>query len=296
MTIKVDGAVGRIAELWGDVPSLRTRRCLWIWLKYFFPRRPIFSIQGGVPLVESIVVGQSLVLDGDIDAELEQLLKLHVASIPALQAGQFLNQTEDFDWVDSDDRQLCWLIDSIHRSLRFRVPDAEARLSRRDYFICLIDLIFSSVLFKRNYISSLHQSWLRHLEETSYLKWFDSNDEMARCDFAWQILDSRLSSIVGQEFKKYQGNTGLKCYFDSLNVTDYEKRSHVDYIKKLWSQRKYREKLEKNNVRQRNFVLSDVTIKSLDKLAKGLDVSRTEVLERLIELAAKHGMPAADNN
>jgi hypothetical protein len=294
MTIKIDGAVGSIAELWGDIPSIRTRRWLWMWLKYFFPARPIFPLQLGGPLVEPILQSKSLILDGDIDAELEQLLKLHTASIPNLQKGQFVNQIEDFDWVGSDDRQLCWLIDCIHRSLRFRVPDAEARFSRRDYFICLMDLALSSVLVKRNYVSSLHQSWLRHLTETSYLKWFGSNEEMARCDFSWQILDSRMSSMFGQEFKKYPGSTGLKCYFDSLQVSEYEKRNHVDHIKKLWSQKKYREKLEKNKVRQRNFVLSDATIKSLDKLAKGLEVSRTEALERLIELAARHGMPNAD--
>lgn len=265
-----------------------------MWLKYFFPERPIFPLKAGVPLAASIGSAKSLILDGDIDAELEQLLKHHVASIPQLKAGQFVNQIEDFDWVNSDDRQLCWIVDHLHRSLGFRVPDAEARFSRRDYFICLMDLVLSSVLFKRDYLSGLHQSWLRHLKETSYLKWFGSDDEMARCDFAWQILDARLGEMIGQEFKKYQGSAGLKCYFDSLQMSKYEKKSHVDHIKKLWGQRKYREKLEKNKVRQRNFVLSDATIKNLDKLAQGLGLSRTEALERLIELATRHGMPSAD--
>lgn len=293
MVIKIDGALGGIAELWGDIPSVRSRRWLWMWLKYFFPHRPFFYMQAGASPVESIVQATTPILDGDIDIELEQLLKLHSASIPTLKSGQFLNQIEDFDWLESNDYQLSWIIDCIHRSLRFKVPDAEARLSKRDYFICLMDLVLDTVLNKRNYLSNLHQSWLRHLKETSYLKWFDSDDETARCDFAWQILDLRLGPMIGQEFKKYRGSTGLRNYFDSLQMSEYEKRSHVEHIKKLWSQRKYREKLQKNKVRQRNFVLTDATIKNLDKLAKELEVSRTEALERLIELAARHGMPSA---
>ncbi|MPV64359.1 hypothetical protein [Burkholderia sp. BE17] len=293
MTIKLNGALGRVAELWGEPPSQREMKWLWMWLKYFFPHRPTPSIQRGAQLVESIVEVKSLILDGDIDAELEQLLRQQATSISRLQTERLFNQTDDFNWIDSDDRQLYWLIDHIHNFLGIRVPDAEARLSRRDYFICLMDVTLLPVLDKRNYLSRLHQAWLMHLKDTPYLNWFSGDDEIARCDFAWQIIDSRLGSMIGQEFKKYQGGAGVKCYFDSLQASEYEKRSHVDHIKKLWGQRKYREKLEKNKVRQRNFVLSDVTIKNLDKLAKELHVSRTEALERLIELAAKHGMPSA---
>lgn len=291
MSIKIEGALGRIVELWGELPSQRERRWLWMWLKYFFPGRPIQSIQRGALLIESVTQIKSLILDGDIDAELEQLLRQHSASIPTLHEGRIFNQTTDFDWVEEDNRQLCWLIDCIHIWMGIRIPDAEARLSKRDYFICLMDLVLLSALDKRNYLSQLHQSWLRHLKDTSYLNWFFGTDEGARCDFAWQILDSRLGSMIGQEFKKYPGGAGVKCYFDSLQASEYEKRNHIDHIKKLWGQKKYREKLEKNKVRQRNFVLADATIKNLDKLARELGVSRTEALERLIELAARHGMP-----
>ncbi|MGO4281559.1 ribbon-helix-helix domain-containing protein [Cupriavidus sp. RAF20_2] len=303
MTIETRGALGLITVHWGGEPSPRERRWLWAWLKYFFPGRPVLLMRPGASPVESIVHAKSLILDGDSDIELEQLLRQQAAAIQTLHAGRFFNQTEDFDWVGTDNRQLCWLIDYIHNLLRIRIPDAEARFSKRDYFICLIDLVLASLLDKQNYLTRLHQSWLRHLRDTSYLNWFSDDDEPGRCDFAWQVLDARmqytlldsiqLDPVIGQEFRKYPGGVGLKCYFDSLQVSDYEKQNHVGHIKKLWSQRKYREKLEKNKIRQRNFVLPDATIKSLDKLAKGLGVSRTEALERLIELAARYGMPGA---
>ncbi|WP_144409854.1 ribbon-helix-helix protein, CopG family [Cupriavidus basilensis] len=303
MTIEVNETLVRITEYWGETPSSRERRWLWAWLKYFFPGRPVLLMRPGASPVESIVHVKPLILDSDCDTELEQLLRQQVASIQTLRAGRFFNQAEDFDWVGTEHRQLCWLINHTHNLLRIRVPDAEARFSKRDYLICLIDLVLASLLDKKNYLDRLHQSWLRHLRDTSYLNWFSDDDEPGRCDFAWQVLDTRmqytlldsiqLNPVIGQEFRKYPGGTGLKCYFDSLQVSDFEKQSHVAHIKKLWSQRKYRKKQEKNKIRQRNFVLPDATIKNLDKLAKGLGVSRTQVLERLIELAVRHGMPGA---
>ncbi len=295
MTISKNQAVDVIAELWGERPSAREQRWLWVWLKYFFPGRPIFSIRRGASTVEPVAQARSLILDGDIDAELEQLLKQHATSIQTLKNGQFFNREEDFHWIGSDNHQLWWITDHLHKYLGIKIPDAEARLNRRDYFICLMDLALSSILDKRNYVSRLHQSWLEHGKKNSHLQWFSRDDEMARCEFAWQVLDTRIGNILGQEFKIYPGASGLKCYFDSLHVSEYEKKSHIDHIKKLWNQRKYREKQEKNKVRQRNFVLSDTTMKNLDKLANRLGTSRTEALERLIKLAAKHGMPSAQS-
>lgn len=303
MTIDATTPFGRISELWGEVPSPRERRWLWAWLKYLFPHRPVLQIKITASPVESIIKVNSFIFDGDIDTELEQLLKQQAASIQTLRSGRFFNQIDDFDWVGTDNRQLCWLIDHTHNRLRIRIPDADARFSRRDYFICLTDLILAPLLDKKSYLAGLHQLWLQHLKDTAYLNWFSDDDEPGRCDFAWKVLDARmqytvldsilLSPVIGQEFRKYPGGTGLKCYFDSLQVSDFEKQSHVAHIKKLWSQRKYRKKQEKNKVRQRNFVLPDATIRNLDKLAKALGVSRTQVLERLIELAIRHGMPGA---
>lgn len=259
-----------------------------------------FSNSSAIQTVKS----EGQFLGGDIEFELEKLLQIHASLIPTMQLGRLFIQLEDFDWINEGDvRQLHWLTDCVHVSLNFEVPEARARLSDRNYLICLLDLVALPVLEKRNYLFSLHQAWIGHLKNTSYLNWFSDEDELERCDFAWEVLESRLGSnllnsfqsfpVAGQEFRKYQGDVGLKCYFDFLRISDLEKKFHVDHIRKLWNQRKYRERQEKNKVRQRNFVLSDTTIKNLDKLAKGLGISRTEALERLIELATKHGLPSA---
>lgn len=298
MAIEIDGPAGEVRKLWGSLLSARESRWLWMCLKYFYMRRPTQFFGNATRPAPPLSP-----FEGDIDFELEQLLRTHPNLIPMLQAGRVFNQIEHFGWIHDDIRQLHWLIGQTHNSLGFDVPDARARFSDRDYFICLIDLIAMPVAMKQEHLDRLHQAWRRHLKSTAYLDWFSDGDEPGRCDFAWRILESRLEStlldslrafpVLGDEFRKYPGGVGLKCYFDTLQISDYEKKSHVDHVRKLWNQRKYREKLEKNKLRQRNFVLADTTIKSLDKLANELGVSRTEALERLIELAARHGMPSA---
>lgn len=273
-------------------------------LKFFKDGPPTQFSQPYNTAIGRTIKSQGQFHGGDIEFELKMLVGMHATSIPSLRLERTFNQLADFDWIDEHDaRQLHWLINRIHKGLNLEVPDARARLSDRDYFICLVDLVGQPVLNKKHHLSTLHGSWLAHLKDTSYLNWFGNDDDLGRCEFAWQTLESRLEStladsiqlnpIIGREFRIYAGGVGLKCYFDSLQASDFEKKSHVDHVKKLWNQRKYREKQQKNNVRQRNFVLADTTIKNLDKLAKEHGVSRTEALERLIELAAKYGMPGA---
>lgn len=305
MAILIDGVIGRISEVWGEIPSPRVRQWLWMRLKFFRNGSPIPFSQP-CNSAGRLTKSPGQFLGGEIELELEKLLVQHASMIPALKLERQFIQSAEFDWIDGGNvRQLLWLVDRVHKGADCDVPEARVRLGNRDYFICLIDLIAAPVLDKQTDVSGLHQMWIAHLKITSYLKWFSEDDETERCNFAWEALESRLNStglnphqldtIVRQQYQKYRGSVGLKCYFDSLHVSDYEKKSHVDHIKKLWSQKKYRTKLEKNKVRQRNFVLSDATIKSLDKLAKKLGISRTEALEQLIELSVRHGLPSDGN-
>lgn len=237
---------------------------------------------------------------GDIYLELEMFLASPPSSFARLKAARDLVPWEDFEWIKGKNiRQLCWAIDHIHKEFKFTIATARAKLGDHDYFICLIDIL--SIYQKRAFLSNLSEKWAVHLRDTSYLNWFSDEDESERCELAWNALKSRLApltnqKILGQSYRKYSGSVGIKCFFDSLEMSAHEKKSHADHVKRIWSQQKYRLKLKKEKVRQRNFVLSDATIHSLDTLAKGLSVSRTEALEHLIELAALHGMPGGVHN
>lgn len=76
MTIGTSAALEKIVEYWGEMPSSRERRWLWAWLKYFFPDRPLLLMSPSASPVRSIVHAKSLILDGDSDIELEQIVYL----------------------------------------------------------------------------------------------------------------------------------------------------------------------------------------------------------------------------
>ncbi|MNC73203.1 hypothetical protein D3C75_1243630 [compost metagenome] len=59
-------------------------------------------------------------------------------------------------------------------------------------------------------------------------------------------------------------------------------------IKKRWSQNKYRAK--NTEKKQYNFILSDKTIKRLDKLADKHDLKRTQVLDILLKMEEEKGI------
>lgn len=299
MAIQFSDPDGHISKLWGSNPSEREQRWLWLRLKHFayFVPTAFWQMQGTPSfVVPSIDIA---ITTGGIESELLQLLEKYKSTIPKFRASRCFTQDIDFDWVTDDVRQLNWLINSLHSALNFEITDARARFSDREYFICLIDLVMLPIADKRTYLLQQQQSWARHLRNTSYLNWLGDNVDPERNAFSWKILESRiiLAPMVSQwsnpDIWKQKGGMGLKCYFDTLQISDYEKKSHIDHIRKLWSQRKYREKLEKNKVRQRNFVLSDTTMADLDKLAKKLGTSRTEALERLIEMTTRYGLPGA---
>lgn len=280
-----------IEKLWhGHLPQ-RERNWLWMCLKYFPRYRPSqlndYSAYGtptAYPEPPFTEEGQH--------GEIYQLLaRLDNVAIGALKAEKVFNNLADFSWIGNDTRQLRWLLDKIHLTLKFANPDARGRMGDRDYFICLVDVVAFPVHLKKQYLDQLRKAWLDNLKATSYLNWFD-DEELERCEFAYQSLIARMSGCPGFGVDKFSSSNEIKAYFDFLQISLYEKKSHMDHVKKLWSQKVYRKRLEKEKVRQRNFVLPEATIKSLENVAKKTGLSRTKVLEHLIYFADKYGMPA----
>jgi hypothetical protein len=279
-----------VEKLWhGRLPP-RERNWLWMCLKFFRAVRPNWLVNTAgqavmptypiPPFTEEIQYG-----------ELHQLLTANSSAVGQLHAEKAFNFASDFSWIGNNARQLRWLINQIQRQLGFEILDARIRLGERDYFICLIDIIASPVYIKNDYLDRLHNSWLENIKSTSYLDWFD-NEEFERCEFAFQSLTPRMIGYPGFGADKFSSGTEIKSYFDFLQISGHEKKSHIDHVKKLWSQKVYRKRLEKEKVRQRNFVLPEATIKSLENVAKKAGLSRTKVLEQLIYFADKYGMPA----
>ncbi|MGG1945927.1 hypothetical protein AB1286_14090 [Trinickia sp. NRRL B-1857] len=280
-----------VEKLWQGHLSPRERNWLWICLKFFPTVRPNrLDTYPGERVVPMSITPSSFTEEGQF-GEMYQLLSRNNAAINPLKIEKIFNSQDDFAWIENDIRQLRWLIEQIQRALNFGIPDARARLGDRDYFICLLDVATVPLHVKKGYLEQLRRIWLENLKTTSYLNWFD-DEEFERCEFAFQSLAPRMMGYLGFGPDKFSSGTEIKSYFDFLQISSYEKKSHIDHVKKLWSQKVYRKRLEKAKVRQRNFVLPETTIKSLENVAKKAGLSRTKVLEQLIYFADKYGMPA----
>lgn len=287
-----------IEELWGESLPPRKRNWLWLCLKYYPQMRPRATRGSQGEQFLPINWSPPGFIHGNTEHELLFLLKHYSQSdptifnpIPSLKSEQVFIRESEFDWIGDDARKLRLCVNWVQANLGVFVPDAQARFGDRDYLICIFDTLAPPILEKQQNLSDLKSSWEIYSSQTFYLGWFKSDDEGERCKFAWECLSKRPSLRWKMGFSQFSNATDVQFFFDNLAASDDEKRSHVDHVKKLWSQKKYRERQDRKNVKQYNFVFTGDTNRDLNKLAKQLGVSRTEVLVQLIYCAAKYGMP-----
>jgi allophanate hydrolase subunit 1 len=78
----------------------------------------------------------------------------------------------------------------------------------------------------------------------------------------------------------------LLIYFLRSNFSTIEKNALNSNARKIWNQKKARE--EAKDSKQYNFILRNETIKKLDELAKKYYLSRSEIIESIIESEYKN--------
>jgi hypothetical protein len=91
-----------------------------------------------------------------------------------------------------------------------------------------------------------------------------------------------------QDNPQIESYDDLLKFFDQTPFSKDEKLLRIEFIKKSWSQRKYREKVV--GKKQYNFLLSDKVISQLDVLAETHNLKRPKILEILIEMEADKGI------
>lgn len=289
MAIKKDW--DEIDTLWGEPLSQRARNWLWLCLRYYPTQRPSANLSPDESQINPLVGLPNGCPSGKRDVELGFLLMYYQAHIPWLKREQSFLKDEDLEWIKDSQRQFAWLMNKEQMALRVLPLGGQAYLNSRDYYICIIDAVTASLEQKYTHIQSLKFEWEKLLADSSYLNWFSGPEELERCQFAWEILPKIKGMTVWMLPKIFSSAIEVQIYFDGLNVVNVEKKSFVDSIRRSWNQKKYREKQEKKNVKQYNFVFAGDTNRNLDKIANQLGVSRTAVLEQLIKYAAKYGMP-----
>lgn len=226
---------------------------------------------------------------GDMMREIENFAstRAEIGLIPGKDVGQWLLPEESLNWITAEKRQHNWLLSYIRSQFNFAIFPVPPRLLSRTLVIATIDIWAAELNAKSNFVNKMKWDWNVFKQSDRIFTWFQGENETSRCESAWNwLLDKKSLSTIGRTpISSYEE---LLIFFDGLCITDAEKMLDVNAIKKRWSQQQYRKKM--TGKRQCNLLLSDKAIGNLDKLAEKYKVSRSQVLDALIQIEAERGV------
>lgn len=210
-------------------------------------------------------------------------------------------------WITDNRRQSLWIernIGQIHLSeggneLNHRVysqsPRAEEpsfvvphHLLGRSRSVAIIDYwTFKNIratVDKVAYINRIQLAWQRHIKVDRHFAWLDDGNTEKRRGFFWGWLESRDYRIT-QNQTQFNTHDEVLEFFDHPIFTDAARELFSKSAKKSWDQQQRRENTK--DKRQCNFVLTERTICKLEALAHKHGLTRTEIIEIMIESEAK---------
>ena len=194
---------------------------------------------------------------------------------------------QSLQWITNKKRQNAFLMKKLIEKNEFNYTGIPDNLTGRDLTIAAIDIWQIDKTKKSEIINQMRSEWETHTESDHLFKWFDDPDEKEKLNTAWEITKNKYSFLVFHQ-NQPQERDDFIILLDSILITTPEKILLMNSIKKRWSQNKYRAK--NTGKKQYNFILSDKTIKRLDKLADKHDLKRTQVLDILLKMEEEKGI------
>lgn len=193
-------------------------------------------------------------------------------------------------WIVGDSRQYEWLRGRIERITDLNLSRSLVHLTGRNHLIAMLDLWDVEIGYKAVEIESLRNHWIRHKARDSDFEWFENKEEgPQRCKCAWEWLNKSSTSLFSlrDPISNYQE---LLMFFDQAEYGPNEQKAIIEKIKQSWSQKKYRARTKAAGKKQLNVEISSTAIDLLDELAKKHELTRPEVVERLIIMGSGLGM------
>ena len=127
--------------------------------------------------------------------------------------------------------------------------------------------------------------WQNFIKADKFFAWLNNDDsEKKRASF-WVWLEFRDMKFT-QSQPEFQSHEELLIFFDNPRFSDADKEVLSQNFRKIWNQQKNREEL--NGKKQCNFVLAEKTISNLKMLAQKHGLTRTEIIELIIDSEAKN--------
>ncbi|MFC5427554.1 hypothetical protein ACFPTO_01825 [Paraburkholderia denitrificans] len=197
----------------------------------------------------------------------------------------------DLSWIEKNGRQITWLVnefEQIFREDRVNDPVYPSVLNSRERLIAMIDYWRQPISEKQRVLNGLRDNWVQHLRLDEYYKWFKEGSEKQKCEVAWDWYCEKYPRLM-RSVSKFVKLDDLLSFLDSSNFSSDKRQLHIGEIKKELKRRQSRKNLEGKS--QTNLALSDESRHQLDFLVKQQRMTMVAIVERLIQHAARYGMP-----
>lgn len=237
---------------------------------------------------------------------------LNAAHLPGALIANFLQREERFgvdlfntlncclvseshlNWIQESERQCSWIEDACYlhptpnqTTRRFRnLPFVPRHLVGRAKSVALVDYCFSQTGISNEervaFCKQLQENWDLNTRLDRYFSWLDDGG----CQiFLWEWMQqpSYAHLVLGKT--QFVSHDGLLEFFDKAPMSDLDKVSMIEKARRAWNQRRQREKMKGR--KQCNFVLSNSVIQKLEKLSLKYGLSRTEIVELIIDSEAQ---------
>lgn len=213
-----------------------------------------------------------------------------------------------FQWITDNIYQHCWIkerLGIIEKSeydfeyaergnkpwnLVMRIP---ADLETKSCSMAIIDYLHFTSIHYNSYqfysplhtIKELGRLWSIQQKEDKVFEWIKNNDTESKIIFFREWLQGKIPPFLPStsSINTYEQ---LLIYFLRSNFSTIEKKAFSSSARKIWNQKKARE--EATDSKQHNFILRIDTVKKLDELAKKYLLSRSEIIESIIESEYKN--------
>lgn len=210
---------------------------------------------------------------------------------------------ERINWITDSQRQFYWIrayIYNIKTSQPKKIPSDLSPvihtlptfiphyLLNRERNVALVDYWLAKSFFKVataiQYCIEMEYEWNKHIESDKLFSWLEGMDAEKKRDCFWSFLKNRIPNEI-DDYHKFQSHEDIFIFFDSPKFTRDTKELYSKDARKIWNQRLRREKA--TDEKQCNFILPLKTISKLDKLSKKHHLTRTEIIELIINAEAE---------
>lgn len=188
-------------------------------------------------------------------------------------------------WITDSKRQHEWIKSKLSQMNISGIPMPQS-LEGREHILALIDTL--NVNFKSEFIAkNIQKAWIEQLRKDEQLEWIKEKDEREACAYIWDWMYKNHPSRLGGHTEPTD-HQGMLIFFDSVHMTELEKKQCISLARKNWRQNNRRK--EPNGKKQYNFILSDRAINRLDELCNKHEISRTQAIEILLKMEQEKGL------